>query len=107
MSSEKLYFRVPHDKGHAHFYDTIESFPGLHAGPSFEDKEKYIRDTIRYQLLTTTPQQAQRSTSIVIIVVTLRECFRLQDRSHVEFCLEKKLPGTSLRSAAEELGLRK
>jgi hypothetical protein len=65
MSSEKLYIRVPHDKGHAHFYDTIESFPGLHAGPSFEDKEKYIRDTIRYQLLTTTPSQAQRSNSII------------------------------------------
>jgi len=23
MSAEKMYFRVPHDKGHAHFYDTI------------------------------------------------------------------------------------
>lgn len=56
-----MYFRVPYHKGHAHFYDTIESFPGLHAGPSFEDKEKYIRDTIRYQLLTTTPEQAKRS----------------------------------------------
>lgn len=60
MSSEKLYFRVPHDMGHAHFYDTIESFPGLHAGPSFEDREKYVRDTIRHQLLTTSPEQAQR-----------------------------------------------
>jgi hypothetical protein len=61
MSSEKLYFRVPFDKGHAHFYDTIESFPGLHAGPSFEDREKYIRDTLRHQLLTTSPEQARRS----------------------------------------------
>ena len=62
MSSEKLYFRVPFDKGHAHFYDTIESFPGLHAGPSFEDREKYIRDTVRHQLLSTSPEQAKRST---------------------------------------------
>ena len=61
MSSEKLYFRVPNDLGHAHFYDTIDSFPGLHAGPSFEDRDKYIRDTIRYQLLTTSPEQAKRS----------------------------------------------
>ncbi len=38
MSSEKLYSRVPHDKGHDHFYDTISSFPGLHAGPSFDAK---------------------------------------------------------------------
>jgi len=60
MTSEKLYFRVPFEKGHAHFYDTIESFPGLQAGPSFEDRDKYLRDTIRYQLLTTTPQQARR-----------------------------------------------
>jgi len=66
MSSEKLYFRVPYHKGHAHFYDTIESFPGLHAGPSFEDKEKYIRDTIKYQLLTTTPDQAKRSKLCII-----------------------------------------
>jgi hypothetical protein len=41
------------------------------------------------------------------VVVTLRECFRLGERSYVEYCLEKKLPGTSLRQAAEELGLRK
>jgi hypothetical protein len=61
MSSEKLYFRVPYEKGHAHFFDTIESFPGLTAGPSFEDREKYIRESIRYQLLTTTPEQAKRS----------------------------------------------
>jgi hypothetical protein len=62
MSTEKLYFRTPHDKGHAHFYDSIASFPGLHAGPSFEDREKYLRDTIRYQLMSTTPDQAARST---------------------------------------------
>ena len=62
MSSEKVYFRVPYDLGHAHFYDTIESFPGLHAGPSFEDRDKYIRDTIRHQLLTTSAEQARRRT---------------------------------------------
>ena len=66
MSSEKLYFRVPNDLGHAHFYDTIESFPGLHAGPSFEDRDKYIRDTIRYQLLTTSPEQAKRSIQYIM-----------------------------------------
>lgn len=65
MSSEKLYFRTPHDMGHAHFYDTISAFPGLHAGPSFEDRDKYIRDTIKYQLMTTTPEQAKRSNSLV------------------------------------------
>lgn len=64
MSSEKLYFRVPHDKGHAHFYDTIESFPGLSSGPTFEQREKYIRDTIRHQLMSTTPEQASRSINI-------------------------------------------
>lgn len=64
MSSEKILIQVPHDKGHAHFYDTIESFPGLQAGPSFEDREKYLRDTIRYQLLSTTPQQASRRTPL-------------------------------------------
>lgn len=63
MSSEKLLFKVPHDFGHTHFYDTIESFPGLQAGPTFEDREKYIRETIRHQLLTTTPDQAKRRTS--------------------------------------------
>ena len=62
MSSEKLYFRTPNDLGHAHFYDTIGSFPGLQAGASFEDKDKYIRDTIKHQLMTTTPEQAKRST---------------------------------------------
>lgn len=65
MSAEKLYFRVPGELGHAHFYDTIESFPGLQAGPSFEDRDKYIRDTIRYQLMSTTPEQAQRSNSSI------------------------------------------
>jgi hypothetical protein len=66
MTAEKLYFRVPFEKGHAHFYDTIESFPGLQAGPSFEDRDKYLRDTIRYQLLTTTPEQARRCMFILI-----------------------------------------
>ena len=65
MSSEKLYFRVPNDLGHTHFYDTIESFPGLHAGPSFEDRDKYIRDTIRHQLLSTSPDQAKRRISFI------------------------------------------
>ena len=66
MSSEKLYFRAPYEMGHAHFYDTIEAFPGLHAGPSFEDRDKYIRDTIKHQLMTTTPDQARRSTFLFI-----------------------------------------
>jgi len=66
MSTEKLYFRVPFHKGHDHFYESIESFPGLQAGPSFEDREKYIRDTVKYQLLTTTPDQASRRNSKVI-----------------------------------------
>lgn len=66
MSSEKLYFRVPNDLGHAHFYDTIDSFPGLHAGPSFEDRDKYIRDTIRYQLTNTSAEQAKRSILLLI-----------------------------------------
>ena len=63
MSGEKLLFRVPHDKGHDHFSNSIGSFPGLHAGPSFQDKDKYIRDTIRHQLMSTSPEQAARSSS--------------------------------------------
>ena len=63
MSGEKLLFRVPNEKGHAHFFDSIAAFPGLDAGPSFEQREKYIRDMIRYQLMSTSREQAARSTS--------------------------------------------
>ena len=61
MSGEKLLFQVPHEKGHDHFSDSIGGFPGLHAGPTFEQKEKYIRDTVRQQLMSTSPEQAARS----------------------------------------------
>lgn len=63
MSGEKLLFRVPHEKGHDHFSNSIGAFPGLHAGPSFEDREKYIRDTVRHQLMSTSREQASRSSS--------------------------------------------
>ena len=55
MSGEKLLFQVPHEKGHDHFSDSIGGFPGLHAGPTFEQREKYIRDTVRQQLMSTSP----------------------------------------------------
>ena len=38
MTTEKLHMRVPNEKGHAHFLDYIESFPGLEVGPSYEDR---------------------------------------------------------------------
>ena len=37
----------------------------------------------------------------------MRECFKLQERHQVEFCLKEKVPGTSFVEAATELGFRK
>jgi hypothetical protein len=50
--SEMLTSEVPRTKGHAHFFDTIESFPGLNPGPSFEARNNYIKDTVKYQIMT-------------------------------------------------------
>jgi hypothetical protein len=38
MSSESLYSRVPFEMGHTHFLNSIEAFPQLQSGPSFEQR---------------------------------------------------------------------
>lgn len=60
MSGESLYSRVPFEMGHTHFLNSIEAFPQLQSGPSFEQREQYIRDTIKYQIMTGNAEQAKR-----------------------------------------------
>ena len=100
MSSEQLFTRVPFETGHSHFFQSIVAFPELPTGPSFEDKEKYIKDSLKYQLLNGNPEQAKR-------YVQMRDCFKLVKKRYIEFCLQEKVPGVSLNQAATELGYRK
>ncbi len=39
--------RTPFQKGHVHFYDYIESFPGLPVGETFEERKDRIRSEIK------------------------------------------------------------
>ena len=49
--------------GHSHFTNEhIAGFPDLDSGPSFADREKYIKDMIKYQLFTGKPNDAERCT---------------------------------------------
>ena len=50
--------------------------------------------------MTGNPEQAKR-------YINLRECFKFEQRKYVEFCLNHKVPGTTLEQAAKELGYRK
>lgn len=61
MEDANFFSRVPHNNGHGHFGNNIiESFPDLHAGPSYNSKAIQIREDLKYQLLTTKPEQARR-----------------------------------------------
>lgn len=61
MNDATFYSRVPANNSHGHFGNTvIETFPDLHAGPSFLEKGLIIRESLKYQLLTTKPEQARR-----------------------------------------------
>ena len=100
MSSDSLFTRVPFETGHDHFFESIVAFPELQTGPSFDQREQYIRDSIKYQLLNGNAEQAKR-------YVQMRECFKFPHKKYIEFCLQEKLPGVSLNQAATELGYRK
>lgn len=77
MSGESLYTRVPFELGHTHFLQSIESFPQLATGPSFEQKADFIRDTIKYQIMTGSAEKAKRCNWLFIDVdINLRECFK-------------------------------
>lgn len=65
MSGESLYTRVPFEMGHTHFLNSIEAFPQLQSGPSFDQRSQYIRDTIKYQIMTGNAEQAQRCKSLI------------------------------------------
>lgn len=52
--SEMFYTQVPYNPGHGHLQNAIiDSFPDLHAHDTFQDRRKYIQDTLKYELLTT------------------------------------------------------
>jgi hypothetical protein len=36
---EQVLLRTPIQKGHMHFYNEISGFPGLHEGPSLQDRD--------------------------------------------------------------------
>ena len=66
MNDATFYTRVPSNASHGHFGNAaIESFPDLHAGPSFLEKGYFIRESLRHQLLTTKPEQARRRKSVL------------------------------------------
>jgi hypothetical protein len=57
MSGEKFITQVPYVEGHGHFQNHhISSFPGLPVGPTFQQRQDFIKDSLKYQLLTATPQ---------------------------------------------------
>ena len=59
---------MPYMDGHDHFTNKhIASFPDLHAGPSFGDRAHYLKETLKYQLMTGNGQQAK---NCIILVLT-------------------------------------
>ena len=59
--AEEFYSRVPYQKSHSHFTnDHVAGFPDLDPGPSFKDREKYIKDSLKYQILTGNGNQARK-----------------------------------------------
>ena len=49
-----FYTQVPYNAGHGHLQNAIiDNFPDLHAHDSFQDRRKFIQDSLRYELLTT------------------------------------------------------
>ena len=59
--SSLFYTQAPSNAGHDHFAsENIDSFPDLHAHSTFEDRGKFIRDSLRYQLVTVKADWVQK-----------------------------------------------
>lgn len=51
---------MPYNLGHGHLQnEAIDSFPNLHAHDTFDDRRRYIHETLKYQLLTTKGEDAK------------------------------------------------
>jgi hypothetical protein len=65
--SNMFYTQVPYIHSHGHFSnDYVEGFPDLHAHGTFEDKRKQVREQLKYQLLTTKPEDAKNCNLLII-----------------------------------------
>lgn len=66
-----FYTKAPYNSGHGHFgNDYIQSFPDLHAPSTFEERAKYTREKLRYQLLKTKPEDAKNRNRCLIQIST-------------------------------------
>lgn len=60
MTETQCVVHTPFQKAHVHFYDFIESFPGLPEGESFDSHSKRLQTEVKYQFMTLKEDQAIR-----------------------------------------------
>ena len=64
--SNLFYTQAPSNPGHDHFAsENIDSFPDLHAHSSFENRGKFIKDSLRYEIQTVKADWVSKRIKIV------------------------------------------
>lgn len=58
--SQNVIYHTPFQKAHVHFFDYIESFPGLPEGEPFNVHTKRLQKEIKFQYLTMKEEDALR-----------------------------------------------
>lgn len=89
---------VPRNYAHTHFYDYIESFPGLEVSDSMASEQSNTVAKLRHQYLN--EDQSENK-------ICLRNCFKRKVRSEVELCLSLNCQGADFFKSADLLGYLK
>jgi hypothetical protein len=63
----KVVVQTPFQKAHVHFYDYIESFPGLPEPETHEDRHNRILGSIKSQFINGNEEKAKECTLKLII----------------------------------------
>ena len=96
---------VKSHEAHGHFYKYIESFPGqkkVEIGHGHLPPKEITLDHLRNELvdLTLNPKKIQSN-------LCYRNCFKMQEREYIEFCLNKKCSQNDFFEAARALNYLK
>lgn len=101
----KIVTTVPFTMGHTDKHLYIASFPEqvkVEDGPHAIPQKQRILDHLRTELrvLAVKPQEVHN-------YMCYRNCFKWQNREHVDFCLQSKCGNPGFEAAAAHLGLLK
>ncbi|KAM3137418.1 hypothetical protein pb186bvf_010391 [Paramecium bursaria] len=82
-------------QAHIHFFDYISEFHGLPDQPDYDVQSRSLMEKLRHQYLHENNWENN---------LCFRNCFKLNQKKYIEFCLDRKCGGVDFLKAANQLG---